>query len=402
MIPLPEIRYYIPGVTGEIRPDSRLWASALSEPAFDLPGREAKTAKIFTPPITIGEYFLAARLFLFKDDCRMLGSAFQEQTGKPLDCGAAVISLSLEKHGVFYHPVKVLIKNHDDPLCALVLNGAVSVPGLELIEAEHRLLSAISGQVPLPVFPRVYGQGSVGNAKGAIGFFVGEWFEGFNEFHVSMRNQERAIVVWGDHGENRWFTLDEAAPIYEDISFVLTSAYNLETGEQIFPWHHAAGDFIVNPDLIIDPSNAGLAVRLITVRGYGVLAAFDGDGENRGVSMLAGLLVFFLNLSLRMQLDKIDGIGETVFLGEAVLRATLSGFFKGLDGKEKAGYEDLKQAFLEFLNSFTPEQLVLILENVLEARNNKAQESVLIKKNLNTHCLLLHGLLKTGPVQDFY
>lgn len=404
MIPYPAIECRIAGVPGEIRPESSLWHLPLSERAFDSPRRDTKPAGDASSSITIGDYFLAARDFLLNDGCRMLGKAFWEQTGKRLVSHPRplTLSLSLEKHGVFYHPVKVVIKNNDNPLCVLVLNGAVSEPGLALIEEEHLLLSGILGQVALPVFPRVYGQAMVDCGKGDIGFFLGEWFEGFCEFHVSIRNGHSCIAVWGEQGEVKYFSLDEAAHIYESISFVLTSAYNLETCEQIFPWHHAAGDFIVDPDRILTPSRDGLAVKLITVRGYGVFSVFERDEENKDISLLVGLLIFFLNLSIRMQLDKVDGIGETVFLGETVLKATLAGFIKGLDAKEASGCGDLKQAFAKFISGFTPEQLLEILDNILEPLQNETRERALIQTNLKGHCRSLYAMLKTQYLQDFY
>jgi hypothetical protein len=47
--------------------------------------------------------------------------------------------------------------------------------------------------------------------------------------------------------------------------FLLTAYYNIDTGEQIFPWHHAAGDFVVTP------LAEGFPVKLIAVRGYAIL-----------------------------------------------------------------------------------------------------------------------------------
>ncbi len=400
----PEIKFHIPGAVGEILPDSPLWHLALSEKAFEIPCRERNPAGNFTPPITIGDYFLAARRFLFNDSCRVLNKALREQTGTPLFSPPhpVTISLSLEKHGAFYHPIKVLIQKHAHLPCALVLNGAVSIPGLALVEKEYLLLSKIVRQVPLSVFPRVYGQGRVTSGKEDIGFFLGEWFDKFHEFHVSIRNQEPCIALWEPQGKIEYFTLDEAAHIYRSIAFVLTSAYTLETGKQIFPWHHAAGDFIVNPVHILNPAQNGLAVKLITVRGYDVFAPLEGDGENKEVPLLVRLLIFFLDTSLRMQLDKVNGIGETVFLGEAVLKAFLTGFFKGLDVKAAAGYGDLRQAFVEFFCSFTPAQLIMIFENILGPLKKDAPESAVIQKNLKGHCRSLYTLVKTEYMQDFY
>ncbi|MCG8636631.1 MAG: hypothetical protein MI863_22555 [Desulfobacterales bacterium] len=101
---------------------------ALSEKAFkkEVTGRGESKSRI-----TIGDYFPASGRFLLKDHCFVLKTAFREQTGKPFGTypHPVEISLSLEKHGAFYHPIKVIIRMHAHPTCSLVMNGAVSDPG---------------------------------------------------------------------------------------------------------------------------------------------------------------------------------------------------------------------------------------------------------------------------------
>ena len=121
----PTVRFHIPGAVGEILPGTPLWNLTLSEKAFkkEVTGRGESKSRI-----TIGDYFPASGRFLLKDHCFMLKTAFREQTGKPFGTypHPVEISLSLEKHGAFYHPIKVIIRMHAHPTCSLVMNGAVS------------------------------------------------------------------------------------------------------------------------------------------------------------------------------------------------------------------------------------------------------------------------------------
>jgi hypothetical protein len=384
-----EVTFHISGEVGEILPDSPLWNLSLSDKAFKKGARREST-----PKITIGDYFLAARKFLLKDDCGILKTAFREQAGKPFGSSThpVFISLSLEKHGAFYHPLRVVVRTHAHSPCSMVMNGAVGGPGLALIEKEFDLLSRMNLVNVRSVVPRVYGIGVDDLPTGPVGFFLGEWFEDYHEFHVVKRDGEYCICVWAD--ESRYLSLEAAAPIYENISFILTSAYDVDTGEQISPWHHAAGDFIVNPE------ENGFPVKLITVRGIEKLV--DMDELDPGVSRLVGLLFFFLNMTLRMQLDKISGVGETVFLGQQVLKATLTGFLKGLDAKSEKLSCDLKKDFMEFMAGFSREQIFAILANVVDEQRIDPDETAIIRDGMEYHCQLVHALLKTGGEFDFY
>ena len=222
---------------------------------------------------TIGDYFTAARTFLENGDCHVLGTALSAIADKGQDYSSiSSVELYLEKHGVFYHPLRVKVFTQTRPPVSLVLNGAVSGPGLALIKTEYQLLDRLEKLSAGSYTPKVFAAGiqnfkisnfekvnpiDSGLEDQKVGFFLGEWFEGFQEFHISTRDGEPKIAVWASNGEVEYLSLESAACIYEQIAYILTIYYNLDTGEQIFPWHHAAGDFVVN----ILPE--GYAVKLI-------------------------------------------------------------------------------------------------------------------------------------------
>ena len=94
-----------------------------------------------------------------------------------------------------------------------------------------------------------------------MAMFLGEWFSGFNEFHLSRdpATGQGRILVW-DYGAGDFFlSPEQAAGVYKEAAKILTAYYNLETFEQIFSWHHAAGDFVLKLE------KGRMKVRLITV-----------------------------------------------------------------------------------------------------------------------------------------
>jgi hypothetical protein len=427
----PGFSFFISGEEIEIFPDNPLWHLPLSGnlPGFlknDVSKKTQVKSVVKTSDITIGEYLTAARTFLTKyedgQDCHLLSSSFAKITkGRGKTDSILKVELFLEKHGAFYHPIRVKVFSEIARPFFFVLNGAVTDPGLALIQKEYQLLSGFEKKVSTPYTPRVFGAGNISletrfQAKKQVGFFLGEWFEGYQEFHISKSRGNLEIAIWASNGDISYLPLEKALIIYEQIAYILTSYYNVYTGEQIFPWHHAAGDFIVNP------LEEGFTVKLITVRGYEPLMEFDSKGSDPNESepkesdsggfVLPSLLFFFLSLTLRMQMDRLDGTGSTIFLGKAVLEATAKGFLRALDAKTgaKAGenkresfdednqvpesLEGLGKAFTEFMTGFSPNQILTILVNLTQAWHPTTSEGTLIQAHLESHCAHVYSIFK--------
>jgi hypothetical protein len=162
--------------------------------------------------------------------------------------------------------------------------------------------------------------------------WLGEWFNGFHEFHWS-RNEATgrpAVAVWNPRAGKRHLNAEQAGSLYCQAAAVLTRFYDLLSFEQVYPWHHAAGDFVVR--LAADR----LDVRLITVRGYrSLFAAPPGPRGGRiGADLIMqALLLFVIRLSLRMRLDRLDGVGELFWADAAVVPDTLKGVRRALAEK---------------------------------------------------------------------
>jgi hypothetical protein len=374
----PEISFYIPGHDGPVLPGTRLWGTNLSGHAVS---RQAASG------LTVGDYFLAARSFLTCDGGRRVCRAVTALTG---GCGPVrAIEISLEKHGAFYHPLKITVETPAPFPVFLVLNGAVKDPGATLVETEHTLLMHLADQVMPGFIPKVFGMDTISCDKGTVRFFLGQWFDRFYEFHVTQTHEGQKVVLWKENGSHEPVSWQAAAGIYEKVAYVLTAYYDIHTGREIFPWHHAAGDFVAAP------KKNGFDVRLITVRGMAPLTKMPSKRSSPGVRQLFCLLFYFLNLTVRMRLDREDGTGSLVLLPEIVLDASVDGLFQALkdraagrlEGENRAGFPpDLPAAFLEFAQGFNPGQLAELLAALMDDWYPDTDEQGLVGENMSYHC----------------
>jgi hypothetical protein len=365
----PEITFHVAGHPRPVTPESRLWGLPLAGKT----GHENRAAEW-----TVGDYLAAAGAFLIRDQGQMIRRAVEalsETHGL-----IRAVAVCLEKHGAFYHPLKITVAAGSESV-TLVLNGAVRDPGFTLIQTEYRLLGRLAGQVVPGFIPRVFGTGTLPTEKGVVGFFLGQWFEGFHEFHVTQTARGDRVAIWKDDGIHEPVPWHRAVRIYENIAYVLTAYYGLDTGHEIFPWHHAAGDFV---------TDSRGDVRLITVRGIGLLAEPPSHLTDPEVRQLFCLLFYFLNLTLCIRLDRLDGTGPVVWLPDMVLNASVKGVCRSLADRSarKTGVQSssrLPARFLEFLKTIGPDQLYDIMSHLLEDRHFSPAEAQLAGIHMAAH-----------------
>ncbi len=391
---VPRLRFFVSGAPDEVRPGSPLWERPLLGEKSGVGGLVPQKQTNRTSVIGIGDYFSAAGRALTRNRSSMLMKGLESGSGGGPSVSPANIRdicFFLEKHGAFYHPLKIKIDFHDGPPSLFVLNGAVSQAGLALIEKEFHLISHLN-QTAVPAYlPQVYGVDIMESAGGRIGFLLGEWFDGYREFHVSQGPDGLRIVLWDSDGSCQYISEARAMPIYSTIARILTDFYDIETCRQIYPWHHAAGDFVVRPG-----QGKLWDVRLITARGYPALSLMDESDAETQRHILPSLLFFFFNLTLRMRLDRLDGIGPMVMMGENVLRQTVEGFLASLDAKtERYDYGDLKSTFGALINRFDSDQMSRIGAQVATSLDTSPEENRLIRDNLEPHCRVLKTIFKT-------
>ena len=215
-----------------------------------------------------------------------------------------------------------------------------------------------------------------------ISFVLGQWFSDFHEWHLSYdrANKARKISLWNTETGNRFLSDSEARELIRQAATILTLYYDCQTFQQIAAWHHAAGDFVARH------RGDGLDVRLITVRGYEPLPGFS-PGEGTSIEM--PLVVFFLNLTMRMRLDRLDGVGDLAWLQEFAVIETVRGFLEALAIHEKKGRlaKGFADDFRTLLTTFQPQDFLDIYPQLVSSdEQTSREESAFLKKQLPEHC----------------
>lgn len=352
------------------------------------------------PFLTLGDYFEAIQNFVLKDHGRPLIKVLREHLRS--DIGIESISKMLirtEKHGALYHlaSVEVFCRGLSMKIC---VSTAVSPNGKAWLRHEFELLKFLNLRSTFSYLPVPYFEGDVkiwsdcGNES--LSMFLTEWFENYHEWHLSIdgKGKEQGIYVW-DLKKGHWLaSKDQEFEIFRQASKILTLYYDIRNFNQIYPWHHAAGDFIVRKEKgIID-------VKLTTVRKYEPIMLFSSKDS---VDPMVALTYFFLNLSIRMRLDRLDGVGVRVWADCFSLRALIQGFFDGLRIMEEgSGYclgqvRDLPVLFKGFDQDEIGGLFCPLLD--LYAQEDPGDFS-LIQANLGSHVQELYEVIQDFHLRD--
>ena len=345
--------------------------------------------------VSHGDYFVAVRNFIEQDRSEIMTRAVSQHMHREVTSQEIKeINIFLEKHGEFYHPARIETMLHGTAI-PFVLNVAISDAGKRYIQREYGLLKQLNENFPFSFLPKVYGQGCVTIAGEEIEMFLGEWFKGYNEFHVSLdpADEKHKIVVWDYAHGNYFLNDDQAVNLYRQAARILTGYYNVETFEQILSWHHGAGDFVLKCQ------NNRIDVKLITVRQYSPLFKYESGSEDEKPDteiILEALLVFFLNLTIRMRLDRLDGVGKIVWSDDIAVEGTLKGFFESLALKPPSVSisGSLTDDFRNHLLSCSQSDLLGLSQAMVDAYNPQSPEIPVIKKNLKRHVTILFNAIE--------
>lgn len=289
------------------------------------------------------------------------------------------VDVILEKHGAFYHPARVRVRGAGG-VRSFVVNVAVSEAGRRIIAGEYDNLCRLGGPGAASGLPRVFGLGAGRSPHGAYPMVLGEWLDGFCEFHLSRAETGGLrTLAWGPDGVNFFLSSDQVDRLHQEAARILSRHYNPLTFEQIFPWHHAAGDFVVRIDA------PELAVRLVTVRQYAPLFAHcvADAGPAPAADGLAGLLLFLANLSLRTRVDRLDGVGDVVLAEASVIGPTIAGMLAGMAERGDSPPDDFRAYLLER----SPAQLAEVFMRVMEGWHPGAAETAPVRDVLADHVL---------------
>lgn len=375
------------------KPDDRA-----DEDLFDLPiplGRPDLSGSGH-PSWTYRSYFQAVERELSRDGFAIIKEILRRKKGRRTRPEAVkALRIIAEKHGNFYHPARVEVLAGEETF-RFVLNAALTDWGRVLLPQEVRTLTHLERKYPYPYLPRVYNapvtplfpSPPAPDPKGALVYFLAEWFDGFHEFHWSLAPQkgQRRLRLWDGGQGARFLTKVEEEKVFAQGTKILTCYYDPRTYEQIYPWHHGAGDFVARIE------GQKVEVRLISARKYGPLIE---PGEADPVE---ALFFFFLNLSLRMRLDRLDGTGETIWADDHSLTATWQGFLEALETKVEAG-----EITSSFLKGFLKEGARLSLKELeerfsqlLDSYDPQAPDLPVIRENLRAHVQGVRGLFLKG------
>jgi hypothetical protein len=397
----PFIRYLVSSPHGDIPADESKW---------DLPleGDELKT------PYRI--YFHTLSDFLSRDEFNPLLSLISQQHGKEIRLNEVdEIIIRTEKHGLLYHPASIELILKEDKL-KLGLNVAITDRGRHWLKAEWDVLHKLHSKYDYPYLPRAH----MFSDFYGMSFLLEDWFEGYHEFHIS-RDQDgtHRLKLWDFHYGYKYLSPEQSFEIFRQASKILTLYYDPDDFSEIFPWHHAAGDFVVKIEDENNPSEsphtplwkrgargdfkegAGrcsdkkIDVRLTTARQYEPFIGFAGRNT---LNPLLSLCYYLMNLTIRMRLDKLDGLGEVVWIEDRCVEATLRGFFDALilkgDFTNSIGNAE---GLLTLLQSFSVNDLKTLVHPLLEQYKGTGDFPAVIS-NLDKHIEELYVTLQNLPL----
>jgi len=375
-----DIVYRITGYDGVVRPGHPLWGKPL--PTLKKTGSSAPPET--TPPaVTHADYFQAVQTYLTGPGRAHIQKALVSRVPpRKTPPHPDRIEVILEKHGEFYHPSRICVPL-DGTMTALALNVAVTPAGGAWMASEIDALTRVANRMPPDSLPTVYGHDEIqGSGNRVFPMFLADWFEGFHEFHLSVdpHNGCQGMVVWDTAAAPFFLSARQMAAVHRQVAFLLTRAFNPRTSEQVYPWHHASGDFILRT------TGDAVDLRLITVRQYAPTMG-DGKEELTPESRLMALLVFFLNLTVRNRLDRLNGTGPPAWADGAAVPATIGGFFDALQ-------EDLAMEFGAFLRCYCAEEMMELLGLVAERYGLMPLENDVVRSNLAPHGRLLFETLQ--------
>lgn len=344
------------------------------------------------PFLMLKDYFGALQKFISMDNGDTLTSILKEELHLPTDSLANITDIEIrsEKHGAFYHIASITLIGLGKRVRFAVTTALEDGAKASLAD-EFCILQQLAKIEP-EFLPEVYCQKIIpwqtGNKAEEFLMVAGEWLDSYHEWHLSndAADGRQKILIWDYDRGCRYLTGRESYELLHQAAFILTCYYDQASFRQIYPWHHAAGDFVVN----VQPH--GLSVKLITARQHETLVHFAEEEE---ADQLVAAIHFLLNLVLRMRLDRLDGVGPPAWFAGYAVDSAVAGFFAGL-GKSAAAKRLLVEpaAFLEIMQSFTVQEIYDMYESLLEIYVGEDQDDFrLIQEKLHEHAVQLHETL---------
>ena len=341
------------------------------------------------PALTYGEYFKGITDVLSKNEYRLIVDAAASQLARDISLAdIEEILIYAEKHGSDYHPARIEVMANE-VRAAFVMNVAVTARGRERVFREFEVLQRLNNKYDSAFLPEAYFKNEV--FLPSMVMFLADWFQGYHEFHLSTdKDATQRLALWDTDKDHCYFSGPQVWQVYSQAARIMTLYYDIDTFEQIFPWHHAAGDFVVKAQM------RSVDVRLVTARQYAPMLE-----RSAGISVYEALLFFLLNLSVRMRLDRLDGIGTVAWADDHCVDATLEGFLGALRMKEQkgavpAGFVD---AFLGYSRSLVKKDLAYRYHALVDACDQAAPDIPVIRYHLKRHISKFYSALRNESAQ---
>jgi len=385
--PDPEIRFLYASL-GEVRPFDETTLDTqipLSRPT----GEEASPSVL-----TYRQYLHGVRRFLLDNWKRVIATVSEIcSTDFP---AIDRIDIVVEKHGSDYHPARIEVHAVD---CgpSFVANVAVTDRGRSRLSQDFQFLRLLRDRYDRDFVPAAYfmGEAAVNGREASaerLTMFLGEWLAGYHEFHLSDAGPgvPPATVLWDLSTGYTVLTEQEAADVYRQAAFILSYYYDPVAFSEIYPWHHASGDFVASR------ADGRIRVKLVTVREYGPRILFEEESPENA---LEALLVFFAHLTIRMRLDRFDGVGEVAWADDHCVEATVQGFLEALKEKVDTGACDpaLPTELLRVARCLSPRELVEVFSPALEAYHENSPDMPVISEHLADHIFRVYQTLQQLP-----
>jgi len=377
-----------------------------SSPEGDVPVSEEMMRRPFVlrplenhPFLSLGDFFHAARDFLWQGDGERLFHLMNGSTDPDGQMGKIQqLIIRYEKYGALYQIVSAEAVAEDMRRKYAVI-AALSLEAKESLERECSLLGRLNNRYAYPLIPQIYFKDKVDSGHPGkteiIDMALSNWFEEYHEWHFSGdKNNAETICVWDMERGFQSATTDVIREIIRQASKVLTLYYDPISNHQIYPWHHGAGDFVVKVD------EEGVDVRLISVRGYDATVS---PLKGRTTNPLEPMLFFFLNMTVRMRIDKFEGMGDPVWAGAFVLPAVLGGFLEGLRQKEEEGRtgDHIGEKMLLYLKEISRKALHEQLVRQIEMyRKTDPVDFSCMHKHIEAHAEELYHAFEENPAAE--
>lgn len=362
----PRYEYFLETLGQPIAPEHPIWSRPLPMSRQALT-RSEPSRPLQDATISVGDYLQGVRSFI-EGPGREAFVRSLAQWGED-ESAVRAIRIFLAKHGQYYHPARLETEIRGASY-RWVVNVAVSAAGRELLFNEYALLAKLGREFPVSYIPEVYGAGEIDAGRGrALAMFLGDWLSGFHEFHLSRDTADgrQALVLWDPENGPRRLDTVQVRGIYHQAARILTYYLDLTDFAGIGAWHHAAGDFVARL------RDGRPEVRLITVREYQPrfrTCPVSGGSAPAIRRFLEALLIFLLDLSIRMRLDRLDGTGDLVWSDRVAVQSTVAGMLESL-AEKRAPFElplplPLEPLFRRYLAASSEEDLVALCISIAE------------------------------------